>query len=172
MEWNRDTFNNNIQWLIDTFCDGKAIKFNAVIGQRDAATKWKRTDLKPSLGTLLTISEKFNISLDWLLTGQGPKEAHTGDTEEVDETMAGWPEETRNACRQVKEVFDSGHPNIKAALLFNIEASLNTVKQKEEMKKEMEGLKKKMQHLENLRKKDKGAGTEEAAPSNTGKKAM
>lgn len=44
-------------------------KFEAEIGMRGAASRWKAGE-KPTPESLLKIKNAFNISIDWLLTGE------------------------------------------------------------------------------------------------------
>ena len=70
MKWNQKIFLKNIELLVKNKCNGMQKKFNDIIGDRDAVTRYKQ-GYRPSLMTLLKISEKFNCSLDWLVTGRG-----------------------------------------------------------------------------------------------------
>ncbi|MDD4422652.1 MAG: S24 family peptidase [Eubacteriales bacterium] len=71
--WNHEIFLKNVELLLDRYCGGSKTKgsqkiFNDRIGDRDAVSKWKGGN-KPSLETLLKISDKFSVSLDWLVLG-------------------------------------------------------------------------------------------------------
>ncbi|MBF0121564.1 MAG: hypothetical protein HQK79_22260 [Desulfobacterales bacterium] len=83
-----------MRYLIETKCDGVAKKFNDVINQRDAATRWRNE--KPSLEALLTIADKFNCSLDWLITG---KEHEIFINDELNK-------EIKQVCLDIKEIME------------------------------------------------------------------
>jgi transcriptional regulator with XRE-family HTH domain len=46
-------------------------KFEAEIGMRGAGSRWKSGKDKPTPDSLLKIRKRFNVSIDWLLTGKG-----------------------------------------------------------------------------------------------------
>ena len=81
--FNRRHFHRRLQIVIQQHFNGNQKNFNAAIDQRDAVTKWR--DSKPSLDAILTISEKFNISANWLLFGIGPQQLQTHHTVRVEE---------------------------------------------------------------------------------------
>lgn len=45
-------------------------EFEAEIGMRGAASRWKSGRDKPMPESLLKIKKRFNVSIDWLLTGE------------------------------------------------------------------------------------------------------
>lgn len=81
--FDRRHFHRRLQIVIQQHFNGNQKKFNAAIDQRDAVTKWR--DSKPSLDSILTISEKFNVSANWLLFGIGPQQLETHDNVRVEE---------------------------------------------------------------------------------------
>jgi hypothetical protein len=81
--FDRRHFHRRLQIVIQHHFDGNQKKFNTAIGQRDAVTKWR--DSKPSLDAILTISEKFNVSANWLLFGIGPQQLETHHNVRVEE---------------------------------------------------------------------------------------
>ena len=177
MKWNHSIFIKNINHIVKKHCDAKQVRFNEIIGQRDAVTRWKKESYRPSLEILLEITEKFPVTIDWLLTGKESK----GCSEE--EFMAQWPEEIRNACRQLKDVFLSDHPVIKPALISNLAAFQYSVEkeksqdnkieeQTQKLKKqdqEIRKIREQLKQLENWHKAEQGTGTGGAASSSTGK---
>ena len=132
-------------------------------------------------GTLLELIVELGITrgwnLHWLLTGNKSK----GCSE--DEFMAQWPEEIRNACRQLKDVFLSDHPVIKPALISNLAAFQYSVEkeksqdnkieeQTQKLKKqdqEIRKIREQLKQLENWHKAEQSTGTGGAASSSTGK---
>lgn len=68
MKWNQEIFNKNIDFLIQEKCGGVQQVFNDIVGPRDAATAWKKR--MPSFKYILTICDKFDCSLDWLIKGK------------------------------------------------------------------------------------------------------
>ena len=83
--FNQRSFHRRLQIIIQQHFNGNQKEFNAVIDQRDAVTKWR--DAKPSLDAILTISEKFNVSANWLLFGIGPQRLETRDTYRVEDSL-------------------------------------------------------------------------------------
>jgi hypothetical protein len=81
--FDRRDFQRRLQIVIQQHFSGNQKKFNTAIDQRDAVTKWR--DSKPSLDAILTISEKFNVSANWLLFGIGPQQLQTHHTVRVEE---------------------------------------------------------------------------------------
>ncbi len=77
MPWNKDIFLKNIRVLVDEYCGGSQKKFNQSLNYRDAVTKWKGKS-SPSVDTLVSISDKYNCNLHWLLTGVGNKDIPVG----------------------------------------------------------------------------------------------
>lgn len=123
MKWNQKIFNNNIECLIDNKCDGIQNRFNEKLG-RDAATRWKKS--RPSLENLLAITEEFDCSMEWLLTGKEQQEncyVECGDKLKI-------------LCEKVKKVLNSKTP-YAAALESNIlcfEDSINIRRELENIK--------------------------------------
>jgi len=132
MKWNQEIFNKNIEHLIKTKCDGVQNRFNDKLG-RDSATRWKKS--RPSLENLLSITEEFDCSMDWLLTG-------TEKTNKDCEINCSG--EVRVLCEKVKEVIESG-THWASSLESNIhsfKAGLDNDKTMEEMKKTLERIEK------------------------------
>ncbi len=50
---------------------------------KSSITDWKKGKAKPSVEALVKISEYFNVSLDWLITGKEYKKEITEDEEEI-----------------------------------------------------------------------------------------
>jgi len=48
--------------------------FNRMVGVHRALSRWKCGETRPSVDTLMVIKEVFGTSIDWLLTGQEPKD--------------------------------------------------------------------------------------------------
>ena len=66
-------FYKRIQEILDK--EGiKATEFEKRIDMRGALSRWKRADERdaPKPDSLIRISEEFNVSIDWLLTGKKP----------------------------------------------------------------------------------------------------
>lgn len=62
-------FLENVDKIVAEQCGGSQTKFNNIIDQRDAATRWKN-QTNPSFRAILNICEKFNCDIAWLLTGR------------------------------------------------------------------------------------------------------
>ncbi len=62
------------------------IEFSKTLGiTQDKLSKYENGRIKPPIELLLSISEKFNISLNWLLMGKGDK--YLKKEEEIDEEI-------------------------------------------------------------------------------------
>lgn len=83
--FNQRLFHRRLQIIIQQHFNGNQKEFNAAINQRDAVTKWR--DAKPSLDALVTISEKFNVSANWLLFGIGPQQIEETETYRVENSF-------------------------------------------------------------------------------------
>ncbi len=83
--FNQRLFHSRLQIIIQQHFKGNQKEFNAAINQRDAVTKWR--DAKPSLDALVTISEKFNVSANWLLFGIGPQQLEEAETYRVENSF-------------------------------------------------------------------------------------
>jgi len=106
--WNKTVFLKNVDTLVSEKCNGVAKVFNEKIKDRDAVTKWKTTEKRPAVSTLLKIAEEFKVSLDWLLTDEGPK--YRGESPEhcLPSCPVQCDEKMKGLCAEVKEVVDSG----------------------------------------------------------------
>ena len=169
-------FSININTLVGDNGGGKIVADELGVSY-EAVRKWCKGINLPDGKMLLAIHEKFNVSIDWLLTGKESK----GCSEE--EFMAQWPEEIRNACRQLKDVFLSDHPVIKPALISNLAAFQYSVEkeksqdnkieeQTQKLKKqdqEIRKIREQLKQLENWHKAEQSTGTGGAASSSTGK---
>ena len=105
--WDKIIFLKNIDMLVSEECNGVAKTFNRRIKDRDAVTKWKTTEKRPAVSALLKICEEFGVTLDWLLTGKGPKYR----SESPEHCPSGCPvqcdENMQDLCKEVKEVIES-----------------------------------------------------------------
>ena len=110
MTWNQEIFIKNILWLVENKCNGIQKNFNDIIG-RDSVSKWKNGN-RPSLEILLKVSEKFECSLDWLLTGE--EKTHPSCYVECNP-------EIKPLCEKLKNVINSETKYAKV-LKENIEA--------------------------------------------------
>jgi transcriptional regulator with XRE-family HTH domain len=72
----------------------KATDFEKRIGMRGALSRWKRPDERdaPKPDSLIRISEEFNISIDWLLTGKKPMTRIIKVMQPVINIMGNYPE--------------------------------------------------------------------------------
>lgn len=179
MPWDKDTFINNINYLIDAYCGGKAKVFNTRIGMRDAATRWKKEEFKPAIDTIMNICDTFGCSIDWLLTGKIPTTSNVMEVREASEDYnmhgdfgCGWPNEIKKLCHQVKEIMESDHPTIPKALDSNIASFHYSLRKEAEQQESIKKLTQKIRHLEKQQEDGASTGIEAADDAGTNKKAM
>lgn len=130
----------------------------------------------PEWDQLVKIAQASGKSIDWLLTGKDPVQLQAGI---VSDPRAGYgacadsldtlPEEIKNACRQVRDIFLSDHSVIKPALLSNLAAFQYSVEKEKSQDEEIEKLNRRLKQLEEWRKAERNTGIDTAASSNTGK---
>jgi transcriptional regulator with XRE-family HTH domain len=70
MEFDKNIFISNIETLIEGHSLLSQKEFNKRIGYRDAITRWKNGESKPSIDNLLKIATEFQCGIEWLLTGK------------------------------------------------------------------------------------------------------
>lgn len=147
MKWNQEIFVNKVKWIIDAYCDKNASIFNAKVCQRDAMTRWKKPGYRPSLAVLLEITEKFPVTIDWLLTGMNPTPVKVSG---VAEAEAGYKSDMKphpcagleEHCPKFKNILLSDHKVIKDAFLANLHAfdySISKEKEQDGKIKEQDG---------------------------------
>ena len=133
--WDKKIFLKNIDYLVEAHCGGVQKNFNTMINSRDIVTKWKTTELRPTVIILLKISKIFNVSIDWLLTGK--------DIEIVDEKKCSinCDERIMDLCRKVKEVVESDSHWGKSleANIHSFKSGLDNDKDIKELKKSIRG---------------------------------
>jgi len=124
MKWDKNIFINNIDYLIDCFCAGNAKAFNTRINKRDAATRWRHTELKPSIDALITICNEFGCTVDWLLTGEESNQRAKCPT------CGNWSDEVKEACRELQEIMESGDEEAKNAISTTLNVYWNSIEKK------------------------------------------
>jgi len=166
-------FVGHINRLVDD--NGGKYAFAEAIGvSYDAVRQWCIGENLPDGKRLLAISEKFGVSLDWLLTGRGPEKIAVSGIEEAGkeynscESFDHWPEEIQNACRQLREILLSDHPVIKPALLSNLAAFQFSLGKEKTQDEEIRKLSRRLLELEQWHKAKRRSGTGGAASSSTG----
>lgn len=127
MKWDQEIFIKNILWLVENKCNGTQKKFNDIIG-RDSASKWKHGS-RPSLEILLKISEEFDCSLDWLLTGKESQQCET-------------PPDLKPLLPDLEYIYKSGNKGVKNALTSNIKEFKNDVEKDDAIQKHEQRLEK------------------------------
>lgn len=168
-------FANNINKIVDdtggpyTFADAIGVSYEAV-------RQWCIGKNLPDGKRLLAIKEKFGVSIDLLLTGTDPSQIQTHTINELQaeysacaDSMDKWPEDVKNACRQIRDILLSDHPVIKPALLSNLAAFQSSVEKEKSQDEEIGKLNRRLKLLENQHNAERSSGTEEAASSSTGK---
>ncbi len=134
MNWNKDIFIKNIEYLINTYCNGVAKEFNTRIDQRDAYTRWKKSEVKPNLEAIFTICEKFECDFNWLLTGEGTPKNVFGIE---------FSEQFIEMHKKIEDILTSG-TDYADTLQQNINALHTAVKKEKESEKDIAALKKRM----------------------------
>lgn len=141
MEWKKHIFIKNIDELIDRFCAGNAKEFNKRIGQRDAATRWRHSGVKPSVDALIKMCNEFGCTVNWLLTGNEDAAGSGEGQEEIIScpTCCNWSPELKRDCETLKEILDSDDEDTKGAILSNLKAFRKSVqKDLDAAKKDLE----------------------------------
>ena len=142
----------------------------------DAVRQWCIGENLPDGARLLAIRDKFGISIDWLLTDQGPMQAAIPAVCEQTEPYGASPhrcafcgdmtDEIKDLCRRLKTIIESGHKTAVPALISNLAAFEDSVKQSEEIEKqkqEIDTLKKTVRHHSKLLDSGHHAGSGRAA---------
>ena len=119
----------------------------------------------PSLPYIIAVARVTGKPIEWYLYGKQPEDQVKAVTEEA--FMAQWPEEIKNACRQLKEILLSDHPVIKPALLSNLAAFQHSVRE-EKAHRERDGkqdeeigkLRKRIRFLEERDQGERRTGTD------------
>lgn len=142
--WDKSIFIKNIDKIINDRCGGIQKRFNEAIGDRQAVTKWKSTtkDSRPSVDMLLRISRKFNVSLDWLLTGK--------ETDQFSCPVK-CDAELIEMCNDLKEILKSDDKETIEAIKSNIIAFKKSVRKDQTIN----NLDKRISHLENILFRDR-----------------
>lgn len=168
----------NISDVIGRIKEREGLRFN-----KDVAAIWNLSESdfnnRKRRGTLLSLFVDYAIekgwSLDWLLKGNGPGGQHQTVSEPAahycteEEFMAQWPEEIKNACRQLKRILLSDHPVIKPALISNLAAFQYSIEKEKSQDDEIRKLSRRLKFLEDRHKAERSSGIEGAASSSTGK---
>lgn len=101
-------FTSNIRQLVEK-AGGKK-ELSAIIGVNyDTVRRWCLGEFLPSGNQLLTIKEKFGISIDWLLTGREPG-------------LEDLPEEISKVMSDLKEILVNAPDVFVTSVLSNISA--------------------------------------------------
>jgi transcriptional regulator with XRE-family HTH domain len=125
MEFNHNIFINNILYLVKTKCNNIASVFNKKIDQRDAITRWKKAEFKPSLDTLYKICNTFDVTFDWLLINTNHnKIPHVADDmasynkqEKHQCPLCGdMTDEEKELCKKVKDILKSRNAGFASSL--------------------------------------------------------
>lgn len=147
----------NINALVDMI-GGKTAFASALKVSYETVRKWCMGEFLPGGSQLFLIHKKFGVSIDWLFTGIDPSQMHEFNIKEAaavygicTDSLDTWPEDIKDACRQVRNILLSDHSMIKDALLSNLLAF------------------QRLHSLEEQNKAKKSTDIEEAASSSTGK---
>lgn len=118
-----NAFVTGINELIEQVSGGNKKQFARDLGVNyDTVRCWCAGEYLPGGETLLLLHEKYNVSIDYLLTGKDPGAAFMNE----------WPPLVRDACTQVKEILTQGKIAAAVALHTNIKALAQTVQKNKE----------------------------------------
>lgn len=158
-------FTNNINKLIAK--NGSKKDFAQSLGVTyDTVRRWGLGEFLPGGAELIKIAEKYDVSIDWLLTGKVPPLATD---------IENWAPETQEACRTVKRVIESGDKTTALALQMNLHAFSQSIDRYDDnriLKKDIEQLKREVKQLKKINDnppEDK-PGTDMGVLLTTGKK--
>lgn len=168
------SFANNISSLVES--NGGRKIFAETIGVKyETIRNWCNGTRFPEGYQLLSIRDKYGISIDALLTSSDPELIYTPKVSESQaeygacaDSLDKWPDDIKNACRQVKKILQSDHPVIKPALLSNLAAFQYSVDKEESQDAEIRKLNQRLKLLEEFHKAKQRTGTDGAASSSTG----
>lgn len=111
-----------------SICDGKnKNRIAEAIGvSEETIYDWFRGNRLPEGISLKKIKEYFDISLDWLLTGEESPACSF---------CSGFDAEIKEACRDLDDISKSGDILVKSAILLNIKAFKDSIKRKAQIDK-------------------------------------
>lgn len=145
---------------INTLCvdNGGKYAFADALGVvYDSVRRWCNGENIPDGDTLLAIHEKFNVSIDWLLTGKESVETS------AEQFMCGWKPEVREACRTVRKILESSDRVTSEALLMNINAfemSIEKDKTRDQLLADIERMKRDIEELKRVSDLKRFTGTD------------
>lgn len=167
-------FTTNINALIDKL-GGKTAFAASINANYDTVRSWCLGEFLPGGAQLSIIKTKTGVSLDWLLTGSDPTPVMAPGIRETGNPYgSGHPcpfcadmtDEIKGLCKRVKDIMESQHHSAVPALLSNITAFEDSVKQA----KEIEKLKETVRHHSKLLDPVQTSGTGKAAGAGIKKK--
>jgi transcriptional regulator with XRE-family HTH domain len=121
----------------------------------DTVRSWCIGETLPNGKQLLKIHQIFKISLDWLLTGKRPGE---------EEIPNDWSPEVKKACETMKKIMESGDAAIITALTTNLaafEISVDRKSDNDDLRKDLDTVKKEIRHLKKLSEKGRLTGSDQ-----------
>ena len=122
-------FNQRLQEIIDEFSEGKLTKFAKLCDIPQGTLHAYKTGRIPTAEYLIRIREVCGITIDWLLTGSGPKYiTHNGETHPLDPDP-----EISSMLVMARKVLTSGNPIAHDALDRNIKYFAHAVDEEIEL---------------------------------------
>ncbi len=120
----------------------------------DTVRRWCNGEGLPEGKLLMAIHEKYDVSIDYLLTGSDPAVLF----------MDAWPKEIREECVNLHEILASGDPVVVPAIKSNITAFLTSIRKTQHLQPDMERINKRMAAMEEALSDIKDALGNDAAP--------
>ena len=115
----------NIKLIADRNGGMKALAKNLDVTY-ESVRRWCNGEYLPDGQTLLTVQEKYSVSIDWLLNGakkSGLKCPFCGD----------WTEDIRTACADMKEILESDDEAVRTALRSNLAAFKQSIEKNKKL---------------------------------------
>jgi len=114
----------------------------------------------PSLQYIIAVAKFTQKPIEWYLYGETVKPLTISETPSgygsCADSLDNWPDEIKNACRQMKKILDSDHPVIRPALLSNLAAFEYSVDKEKSQDEEIKKINKRLKRLEVENKELKG----------------
>lgn len=147
-------FSKSINTLISQYCEGDKKAFAAELGVHyDSVRRWSNGNDLPNGPILVEIHKKYNVSLDWLLTGLSAEDAAI---------VADGSEDAKLAYLTVKRIFEGAEPTTIMALKMFLSMVDQSVVRSVEIKRDMEVLKEEVKHLKKINHPGILTGTDQA----------
>lgn len=147
-------FSDNINALIVDKCRGDKKLFAGTVGVAyDTVRRWCNGENLPDGKDLLSVHNKFDVSIDGLITGKNPGESF----------MCDWSDDMKETCKTVKKILESEDKETSDALRSSIlafEKSFARFKDNKGLRKDAESRKREIRHIKKLNNPESLTGTD------------